>query len=402
MRKLKFMGLIFAGLLAMSITAAQAEVVDDIVEALQGGKVSGTIGNYFEYKDVDGGNNGGWSTTYLTLKYETADWNNFKAGVRFFAHGESYNDSEDGSEKFDGPTLDVEKEVTLPELYLSYMFGEKSNVTVGRFNHQKISHIDDAQSEGGYLQYNELEDLGITIGAIRSFAEIDYDDGEDFGRTNDDQDLSDEGKYGSNSNPYMMFAELEYKGLDMITLNPYAYYQDGYAGVYGLDTKLSLEADDIKYGLKTNLYYVDADITGSDNSTNWMISPFVKTGPLSFEGGYGQYGDDANSMYKPEWFSDYMVPLDQLNHTVGAKYDQQVYWLKAKLTLGKFWTHVAYTEAEYKTATVNDAELRENEFQVGYKVTKNLALNARAFIVEFDNVSDADYEKVETSVTLKF
>lgn len=394
----KYLGLsILFGLLFVGTSIAQEAM--SLEDAIKGGKVSGTVGNYFEYKDVNVGTNAGWSTTYLTLKYETAAWNGLKAGARFFAHGDSYNEAEGSTA--DPFNVDIEKEFTLPELYLTYMFLENSNVTAGRFNHQKISHFDDAQSEGGFVQYNEIENVELTAGFMTQFAEIDYDDGEDFGRTNDSQDLSNEGTYGSGSKGYVMFIEKKYTGIENITLNPYAYYQDGYAGVYGLDAKLSLEADDIKYGVSADVYYVHSDKTATENATNWLISPFVKVGMFDLTAGYAQYGDKATAMYKPEWFADYFIPMDQLNVTVGPKYDQKIYFVKAKMTIDKFWAHIAFSEADYSIGAVTNAAVRENEFQVGYNVTKNLALNARIFKVEFDNDA-ADYDKVETSVTFKF
>ena len=45
------------------------------------------------------------------------------------------------------------------------------------------------------------------------FAEIDFDDGEDFGRTNDAQDLDNETTYGPSSGPMLVYLEGKYTGI---------------------------------------------------------------------------------------------------------------------------------------------------------------------------------------------
>ena len=53
------------------------------------------------------------------------------------------------------------------------------------------------------MSIKEIADLELTVGMMNRFAEIDYDDGEDFGRTNKSQDLDSEGSYGSGSKPFL-------------------------------------------------------------------------------------------------------------------------------------------------------------------------------------------------------
>ena len=113
-----------------------ANEADTVEDAFRNGKISGTIGSYFEYTNRDADDSDfGWATGYLTLKYETLSWNDLKMGARFFAHGQLYSDHDDGvTDPFD---VDVESQFTLPELYFNYVFAENSSVTVGRWNHQK-------------------------------------------------------------------------------------------------------------------------------------------------------------------------------------------------------------------------------------------------------------------------
>ena len=378
-----------------------AEEAETIEEAFKNGKVKGTIGSYFEYTDKDAADNDyGWATGYLTLKYETQKWNRLKMGARFFAHGQLYSDHDNGTT--DPFESDIESKYTLPELYLNYGFAENSGVTVGRWNHKKISHIDDAQSEGAYMAIKEIPGLEFTAGVMTRFAEIDYDDGEDFGRTNDAQDLDSESVYDSNSKPYLFFIESKYKPLDMLTFNPYIMYQDGYAGVYGLDTdiKYKSEYSDITYGGRLDYYYVSADIAGSGNSANFAVSPYIETGPFTMTVGFAQF-DDGNALNKPAWLRDYLVgELDQ-DKSYGRS-GCEVYFAKVKYKMGKFWTHFAYGDNNYDYTSSKGDGSQECELQFGYKFTKNLDVNLRLFDVQYDNVDGKDYQKVETRTRFKF
>ena len=127
--------------------AVGAQAQQSLEEAFKQGTVSGTLGSYYEFSRVEAEDaDYGWSTAYLTLKYETQPWHRAKFGARFFAHGELYSDHDDGvTDPFDA---DVESQYTLPELYLNHAFDENITITAGRWDHQKITHIDDAQSEG--------------------------------------------------------------------------------------------------------------------------------------------------------------------------------------------------------------------------------------------------------------
>lgn len=216
--------LILMLLIAFPVSAGicVADEGNTIEEAFKGGKFSGTIGHYYEFivREADD-SNAGWSTAYVTLKYETLDWNRIKFGARFFAHGELYSDHSDGVT--DPYGTDIETKVTLPEVYLNYGFFDESNVTVGRWNHKKVSHIDDAQSEGGFIQFKEIENLELIAGVMRRFAEIDYDDGEDFGRTNSAQKVDSESTYGAGSGPVVVFLEAKYQPMDILKINPFLY-----------------------------------------------------------------------------------------------------------------------------------------------------------------------------------
>ena len=392
---------LFAFLSAVSITCF-ADYAETIEEAFKDGKIKGTIGTYFEYTDKDAPDkNYGWGTGYISLKYETLEWNRIKSGIGFFAHGQLYNESDYNSDSFNA---DIEKEYTLPEFYLNLGFMEESSIRMGRWNHKKITHIDDAQSEGFYVQIKEIPDVEVVVGLMTRFAEIDYDDGEDFGRTGDSQDLDSEGSFGSGSERYLLFLETKVKALDMLELNPYIMYQDGYAGVYGLDTDLKYcsEYNEITYGGRIDFYHVAADISGSKDSDNFAVSPYIEKGPFTVSVGFAQFDDDnGDAMNKPSWHRDYLVAeLDQ-DKPYGSA-DCEVYFGKVKYSMDKFWTHFALGDYNYNmTSSKGDSSL-ELEWQVGYKFTKNLDINFRFFDVAYDNVDDKDYQKVEGRVRFKF
>lgn len=391
---------LFLALCLMAANISFAEDAETVADAFKQGTISGAIGSYFEYTNTDADDaDFGWATGYLTLKYETLGWKGLKTGARFFAHGELYSDHEDGvTDPFDA---DVESKYTLPELYLDYGFAGNSSVRAGRWDHLKITHIDDNQSEGGYVRFKEVEGLDLTAGAMRRFAEIDYDDGEDFGRNNDAQDLSSESAYGPGSGDYLYFFEAKYDGIDILSVNPYVMYQEDYASVYGIDTKIEAEMDDpeLTYGGEASYYHVDAEIAGSGDADNYMLAPFVKIDPVYLSVGYARF-DDGNALTKPAWLRDYFLPVDQV--ATYATPDSDVVFGKLKLTFGDFWTHFVFADSKYATTAGNGDGSQEYELQFGYTLVRNLDFNVRLFDVQFDNVDDKDYQKIETHICFKF
>ncbi|MFH2145180.1 MAG: hypothetical protein ABII75_04020 [Candidatus Omnitrophota bacterium] len=384
----------------VSAVVCFAEDAATIEDALANAKINGETGSYFEFTDADAVDSDfGWSTGYLTLKYETQSWKRLKLGTRFFAHGQLYSDHDNTTtDPFDA---DIETPYTLPEFYLNYSVTEGTNAAIGRWDHRKISHIDDAQSEGAYIAINEIADLELIAGVMRRFAEIDYDDGEDFGCTNKTQDLDSKTTYGANSESYLFFIESRYKLSEMLTLNPYLMSQDGYASVYGLDTKFKREWEGIgvAYGAEVYYYHVSADIPASSDSDNFAVFPFVSTGPLEFTLGYASF-DGGDSLNKPIWLCDYFTLVDQQKEYGNAGSDK--YFAKVKLAFDRFWTHFAYGDNNYNFVSGRGDRSQEYELQFGYNVTENLALNLRLFDVQYRDVADKDYQKVESLVRFKF
>lgn len=379
-----------------------------LAEAFKNGKIKGTVGSYGEYTDYNHGGakkDYGWLTGYLELKYETARWNNLKLGAKFVAHEQLADNSEHSGKKYD---KDIEDKVGLAELYLDYAFTEKTTIRLGRFNHKKLTHIDDSQSQGGYLQFKEIDNLDIVIGAINKFAEMDYDDMETFSRDSESQDLSSD-KYGD-SDDILWFAEATYK-LGIIELNPFLYYQGGYATVYGMDTVLEGKvAESTKLGMNIFAYGVDADTStgskfaGKKDGYGFNLEPFVKVSDWKLSVGFaGLGGSSEGSVNKPAWFRDYLTGFDQ-DKSYNAQGVKALY-AKVAWKNGDWKAHVYYghyTYDEYTTNSKNQHSASELEVQATYKILKNLDLNVRGFNVAFDDSNAHDYQKIETRLRYKF
>ena len=375
-----------------------AKEANTIEEIFRQGKISGEIGDYFEFVEREASDsNSGWSTAHISLKYETLPWNHLKFGARFWAHGELYNDHDDSTT--DTYEIDIENKFTLPEMYLDYGFLENSSVRVGRW--QNVGHIDDAQSEGGYLSFKEIENLELIVGAMTRFAEIDYDDSEDFGRSNDSQDVDSESTYGPGSGPMVVFLEGKYQPFKALNVNPYFMYHDDYANVIGIDTKVDMtwEKYDVKYGGAVKYLHVNADINNRDDANSMAIQPYVAKGPVTLDFSYSKFAD-GNALNKPAWLLDTfsIVDQDEAENNPGA----EVFEARMKYSLEKLWLSYAYATATYETSATEGEGYSDNEFQIGYKITDNLDVNVRYFIVTFDEVDGRDYNKVESRIRFKF
>jgi hypothetical protein len=394
---LSFLLLIGFGMIVTGVCFADSTVT--IEEAVKNGKISGEVGSYFEQTDAKGVNtNYGWATGYTTLKYETGEWNRIKTGARFFGHHQLYNDSSDGSDPFN---VDIEKEYTLPELYLQMGFAKDSYVTAGRWHHQGLTQINDPQSEGAYVRFKEIANLDLVAGIMHRFGEMDYDDSEDFGRNNDSQDLNSEATYGPGAEPYLLFLDPKYKVNEIISLNPLVYYQHGYAGVYGLytDIQYTFPNTNVTIGSDVDYYHVSAYTPNQGDADAWMVAPKIAKGPVSMQVGVVNL-DDGDALNQPNWFEDLGYPLDQ-----GMPYgnpNMELYFIQVGYTKDKFWTYVIYGDFSYDANSSQGDASQEMEWQVGYDLTANLSANVRLFNVLYEDIADKDYKKIETVVKYKF
>lgn len=426
---------------------------DSFVDTLKKGKVSGTIGTYWErvwYDEPDyedgaqvapgvpqnrGNRNYGWGTGYLSLGYKSADFHGFTFGAEFLGHFKlRHDESTRNGVGTDHYQADIEDgaEFSMPQVWVQYGFTDDTKVVAGRWEHVDFTHFDDVQAEGAYFRTGEINDLlpeslikdiDLTIGFATKFAELDYDDGEDWDK--ESQDFSEDRYYGKDSSDYVLFSELVIDVADYLTANPYVYWQDDYAAVYGLDFDAHAKAaDDVTVGTRTSTYWVEATdreyLTGTPQAVYtrqsdafcWAVAPYVEVGTeygdFEVQAGYAVFDgeSDRSALNKPEWLRDYIVDVLDQDRLYGAQ-DCEVLFGKIKWSYGKFWTHyaVGYYHSIYRGATADDGRVTENEIQLGYKITKNIDVNLRLFDVDYDYESNSlnnDYQKVEFRGRIRF
>lgn len=395
-----------AGIFLIGAATAFADS-DSLPAAFTNGTLKGTVGTYMEYRDFAAPNRDfGWGTGYFYIKGESDRYYRTKIGVSFLRHVKLWNDEANNKNNYRD---DIEELWGIPELYLDIGLTEKSKTSlrVGRWEN-KGTHIDDAQSEGFYLQSSEWTNFSFRVGGFRKFAELDYDDGEDFGRNNDSQVVGDDATFGSGAASWVFFAEAEAK-CGFMELNPYLYVHDGYANVYGLDTDSKWDiGEDSKIGFRMDGYYVQAaDSSGMGDGQAGTIAPYITVGPVTVTVGCVRMGgsESNQSLNKPAWFADYLEPSDQLipYSNMASMQDLQSLYAKIKYTKGAFWTHLAYFDCtcdSSKFGTANSVA----EFQVGYNFGHGFDLNLRLFDCEFNGTgADAvDYQKAELLARYNF
>ncbi len=383
MKKQILSSIMFGSLLQLSATAEEA----DFLSAITNSTTKVTIGSYMEGVDSDkSGSESHWGTAYVDAKFETASWNRLQFGIGFLGHHELFSKGHGANDPYNN---DVEEDYTIPELYLKYNVGEKSSIVVGRYKHSKISHIEGSNSEGAYFEFKENDKFEVTVGLMRKFAELDYDDGEDFGANNDSKDL---GEYEDAGN-LLYFVESKIKFNDeSIIVNPYIMTQSDHATVTGLDTDFKYDLEnDSTIGTRVDMYNVFAEAPSESDSFNWAISPYLKSGIFTYTIGYAQFDDGMN---KPKWLNDYLVgELDQ-DRAYGAS-DCSVIFGKVRADFGNVWAHFAAGQYDYDA----DKSL-ELELQAGYKLTEKSDINIRLFDVSYDHADD--YQKIEAHLRYTF
>ncbi|MDT8389266.1 MAG: hypothetical protein RRC34_02010 [Lentisphaeria bacterium] len=414
MRNGKLFGLAAGALMACSTFAAEEaqSLNDEFVGALKGGKVKGTIGTYMEGKKYDDeqfskgksqGDEFSWGTGYVSLGYTTGQFKGFSIGLEFLGHFELWS-SDDDKKGYFHKDIEDGSEFSMPQAYLQYNFTDKTEVVVGRWNHQKFTHFDDAQAEGAFFRTRDLvPNVDFTVGVATAFAELDYDDAEDW-----DYEVQnfDNEKYGEDSWDFVLFSELVWDVVDGVSVNPYVYYQDEYAAVYGVDLDAGIAVTEaVTVGARTASYFVD-DLRGDDLTANpedafcWSVTPYVevtagKAGKVTLEAGYAAF--DGSDMNKPAWLRDYIIGvLDQDNEYAADESD--VVFGRITWALGPFWAHYA---VGYYHDIDDEDRVTENEVQLGYKITKNVDVNLRLFDVDYDTGA-SDYQKFEFRGRVRF
>lgn len=383
---------------------------ESLKAAVTNGTFKGTVGTYMEYRDFAAEDRDfGWGTGYVYLKAESDWYMRTRLGVSFLGHTPLWRDAENDNET--GPyKADIEERWGIPEIYLDFGLTDenKTMLRVGRWSN-KGTHIDDSHSEGFYLSSKEWDNVSFTVGGFRRFAELDYDDGEDFGRQNDSQFLGDNSSFGPDADAWAFFVEADVDA-GVATLSPYVYTHNGYASVFGLDTVTSVEVDeDTEVGLRVDGYFVQADsATGFDDGWAATAAPFVAVGPFDVSVGYiamsGEGGGTQN-LNKPRWFKDYLAASDQLLpfNNNGAMQGLDSVYGKVKFTHGAFWTHFVVADHSYNSSSIG-TDSRELELQFGYDLGNGMDVNLRLMDCEFEGTgaSAVDYQKAEMRARYRF
>ncbi len=395
-------------------------VGDDLVGALKAGKIKGTLGSFMEGAKFDEeqgsrGDSYSWGTGYLQLAYTTSQYKGFTMGMEFLGHFELWSSDETRVSYFN---VDIEdgSEFSMPQFWLKYNFTEKSEVVVGRWEHLKFTHIDDVQAEGAYFRTHDLvKNVDFTFGVVTAFAELDYDDAEDWDK--ESQNLDEDKYYGEDASDMLLFSELKWKAAQFLTVNPFFYYQQDYAGAYGLDLDGHVKIkDDLTLGTRTASVWIDAQdrtyhgkTTPQGDAFTWSITPYTEIGTevgvFTLEAGYASFDGADHALNKPAWLRDYIIDvLDQ--DRVYAMDDCDVVFGRLKWKRGDFWSHYAvgyYHDIDL--GAENDGRVTENEIQFGYDITKNIDVNLRLFDVDYNYESKGnsqDYQKFEFRCRLKF
>lgn len=392
------------------LAGAAAQIFADsgsLPAAFTNGTLKGTAGTYMEYRDFAAPDRDfGWGTGYLYIKGESDRYYRTKAGAAFLRHTRLWHDEDNRKDNY---REDIEELWGIPELYLDAGLteGSKTSLRLGRWDN-KGTHIDDAQSEGFYLYSGEWTNISFRAGGFRKFAELDYDDGEDFGRNNGSQEVGDNTVFGPDAASWVFFAEADAK-CGFARLNPYLYVHDGYANVFGLDTDSSVETgEDSKAGVRADGYYVQADdAAGLNDGQAGTVAPYLTVGPVTWTVGYIRMGGSQSdvSMNRPWWFADYLEPGDQTlpYSNQASMQDLESFYTKVKYTRGAFWTHLAFFEAVYDSSRYGTANY-VTEFQTGYSFICGLDLNLRLFHCEFEGPGQdaVDYNKAELLARYNF
>ena len=399
-----------ANLKAEELPSVTVEKTGTLDEAFRGGIFSGQFGLYYETKDLEGkgrAQDDSYSNAWFMLKYETAKWNNIQFGAEIYAATKLYDDDGDFGSDFEG---DDNTPTALSQLYVKYHFTEKSFLIAGRFYHKKFSYLDDAQSEGLHLQYNEIEDLSVRMGFMTQFAEMDYDDFEDFGQEDGSQKLSSE-RYGTNSTPYVVYLDLIYKINEHVTSRPYVYHQDGYASVYGMDLDLETAINESSsIGTKAIAYSVltdsgapaigDDDTGKGDSNEVFGAKSWLKMDSFLFSLNLFYFSGGA---VKPEWFKDYLPDFDQAYWApVNADAGTSISAIETAVDYKYKAFKVRYGIAKWEGNDKSQVDAFEHELIFGYKFTEELDAALRFYIVDQHVSTTRDYEKIEARLRYKF
>mgnify|MGYP000383250448 CR=1 FL=1 len=419
MNKLRITFIVVISLFAFSITtlAEALQREKTLADALQEGDLSGQVATYYELSE--GQDEDSFAVATLKLKYETAKWNNLQVGAELYTYSALYNEF-DGDEDSGGLFKDFDRansndrgngaentSIAISEIYLKYHFSEKSFMQIGRWAHSQASrkHLEDKQSEGFNIQYNDIEQVSIHLGLISQTAEFDYDDFEDWGdgSKSGDADFNDD-SYG-NADDFLLFLDIKYDFNEKFSINPYIYYQGQFATLLGSDFIFAGEInEDLKVGLDSTIYTVqtDGDLKENSGSGSQVISflPWLKVSKFKFGTGITHFSEGLSL---PRWFNNHLVGFDQKNqypkaaHADGDKSNDDTTAVQATVEYKFKKFKIRYGIQQWK-GSQNELE---QELRLAYKFNKELDFSLRLFAIDVSENKD-DYEKIEARLRYRF
>ncbi len=295
-----------------------------------------TAGSYFERRDFDEHINEdyGWITAYLQIGLETKSWAGINLGAEFLGHNQLYDTAED---RYDDD-IENEAQESLSQIYIQYK-SDVAQIKFGRIDSVGARHLDDNRYEGIIGNCTAIDNVKFVAGYIVSFAELDYDDAEEFYRV--DKNNNGDGYDG------VFLGEAIVEIADkMLVLNPFLYSQADYATVYGLDTTVTIKAGKTSFGGLVDMHHINSEITNTQpalpgyetnaDSDNYHLAVFGKLPvgdalTLSTQIGNSKMAGNTRgtNLTRPNWFKDYLYIDDQGLATYAQ--DSRTYYIMGKI-----------------------------------------------------------------------
>jgi hypothetical protein len=404
-KKLLMAGTTFA--LAASVQAQLAQ----IESALGSGKASGEVGILGTWGEIEMGNeseDGAYAVGFLRLNYATEAYKGFSANVGFFGTTELY-DSEDMiyDALYSGGNvlgINMTDEVTMPVACINYTNADFT-ASIGRMS-TAGTHFFGSNMEALTFGFNGIKNTKLSAGIVQGLADV------DMYKTIDFMNI-DEMAITEDAENYVIFMEGVFTGIDMVSLNPYIYYNKDYAAVYGIDAGFSYAQEDITWGVDVCGYMTDPDVDDADSKFNWAIIPSINYRNFTLRGGYAMYGS-GDGVIAPAWFNEYFLDgiggeefkyITQMGAAMPTGDEVDVNAIFANLTYqGQGWMAKTGYCVLNMDAYGDDMDLDVMELSGSYDVSDKTTVKAGIYRYEMDGDMgmEGKLTKAEVSASTEF
>ena len=354
---------IATSLLLLSSSIAFADSAS-IKEAFSNGKASGDLTIYSESKDVDSGNDSGYTAGEINLAFETDSVNGFSAKAAFHANTEL-------TEKNDGD-YGFAKNASVTEANIKYTY-DKATVIAGR---QAI----DLEWLGDYndavvVIFDYIPNTSVVLGYSNRKAEIDIDTHDKF------TDIGKDGAY---------VIDAKFSGVENLVLNPYYYTIPDIADLYGM--KVTYDTD--MFGLTAQYAASNEDVATTKDGDIYNLEGRLNIADFAFVAGYIKT-DKTGGIGSLSAAGDNINPLDDGTNVYGT--DAETYYGSIGYTIGSLGLTALYGTTDYATNSDTD----ELNLIANYSFTDELSANLT--YVNYDDTGSAnDYDKIYASVSYAF